>query len=78
MDRKCAGGDFECFTYAEFGEGIEVGNSLEERDAGELIEQSDFVLIGDEEIKSGDTFSFEAAVILKHDGLKAFTNNGEI
>ena len=55
-----------------------MGNSLEKRDAGELIEQSDFVLIGDEEIESGVTFSFEAPVVLEQDGLKAFTNNGEI
>ena len=72
MEGEGAGRDLECFTYAELGGRVEVGFILHERDAGELIEEGDFLTIGKDVVQNGGALVFETTVVLKHHGLELF------
>ena len=72
FQREAMGGDFEGFTDAEFGGVVKLGCLLDEWDAGELIEEGGFLLIGNDVWQEGGACGFKAAIVLEHDGVKPF------
>lgn len=72
LEGESAGGDLESFADAEFGEVIEIGFFVDERDTRELVEEGYFGGVGDEAADDGGAFVFEPAVVLKHDGVELF------
>lgn len=55
-----------------------MGFGLGERDAGELVEEGGFGLVGNELAEGGVEFGFEAAVVLEQDGVETLGENMEV
>jgi hypothetical protein len=73
-----AWGKGERFANAEFGKVVEFGFFVDDGDAGELVEQAYFSCVRNKRLQCGRAFSFEAAVVLHHHGVKLFGEDGSV